>query len=203
MNRSVISAMLVMGAVCSPGNVQSFAEDDPPVLKDVWIMSPQTCIGRPHSPTAKAAGWEFIAESKVCRATANDRPMIASVNPMEGGRFFVSVTLQMRDDATVQLFLDEIAFDLSDDGQTVCVAGGPEYFKFHVERTEDQRWSSLRIAREQGTLTVTLNGKEVLRFDDKGRSYDRVGLKPIGGTTDLHNFTLTGNLHKDRRRQDR
>ncbi len=97
----------------------------------------------------------------------------------------------------------EIAIDLSDNGQTIYVAGGPEFLKFHVERTEDQRWSSLRIEREQETLIVMLNGKEVLRFDDKGRSYERVGLKPIGGTTEVNIFTLTGNLHRDWKRQNR
>jgi hypothetical protein len=88
------------------------------------------------------------------------------------------------------LFLDEIAFDISDDGQTVCVAGGPEFLKFHVERTEGQRWSKLHIIREQETLTVTLNGREVVRFDDQGRHYRRVGLKPVDGTTDSRSSSL-------------
>ena len=96
--------------------------------------------------------------------------------------------------AIIQLFLDEIALNLSDDGQTICVAGGPEFLRFTVERKEGQRWSILRIDRKQETLSVTLNGKEVIRFDDEGRSYEQVGLKPIGGTTDVSRFALAGHL---------
>ena len=199
MNRVVVSTMFVLAAVCLPASVQSSAEDDPPDLDDIWMVAPQICVGRPHSPTAKAAGWKFIAESKVCRATASDRPMVAHVSPMKQGRFSVTVTLQMQNDATARLFLDEIAFDISDGGQTVCVAGGPEFLKFHVERTEVQRWSKLRISREQKKRTVTLNGKEVVQFDDNGRCYKRVGLRPVEGTTDVNVFSLTGNLYKSRR----
>ena len=199
MKHALMSAMLIIGVIWGFVGPPAFAASEPRTVKDVWIMSPQICVGKPHSPTAKAAGWEFVEESKVCRATANARPMIASVKPMERGRFFVTVALRMQDDANAQLFLDEIAFDLSDDGQTVCIAGGPEFLKFHVERAEGQRWSKLRISREQKTLIVTLNDKEVVRFDDQGRAYRQVGLKPIGGTTDVNVFTLTGNLYKGAR----
>ena len=116
MNRSVISSLLVLAALCLSAGVQGFAADDPPAINDVWMMSPQICVGKPHSSTAKAAGWRFVAESRVCRATSGDRPMVASVYPTERGRFIVQVTLQLEKGSKIKLFLDEIAFDLGDGG---------------------------------------------------------------------------------------
>jgi hypothetical protein len=194
MNRSVIPAMLVLAAICLGAGVQSYAEDDPPALKDVWMMSPQVCVGKPHSSTARAAGWRFIAESRVCRASAGERPMVASVRPMERSKFIVNVSLQLENDATIKLFLDEIAFDLGDGGETISVAGGPDFLRFRANRSESQPWAKLRIERDQETLMVTLNDKEVIRFCDKGRSYEKIGLDPIAGTVDVRNFSLTGQL---------
>ena len=165
------------------------------------MMSPQICRGKPWSWTAKAAGWKYDAESSVCRATASDSPMIAKVRPVELGPFIVNVGLQMQKGSMLQVFMDEIAFDLSDNGQTISVADGPEYLRFRVKRPEGQRWSRLRIDRKQGTLSVTLNGNEVVRFDDNGRSYKRIGLKPIDGTIEVNGFTLTGHLVMETQKQ--
>ena len=194
MNRSVISSLLVLAAICFGASVQGYAEDDSSPVNDVWMMSPQICVGKPHSSTAKAAGWRFVAESRVCRATSGDRPMVASVRPMERGKFIVNVSLQLEKGATIKLFLDEIAFDLGDGGETVSVAGGPDFLRFRVDRSEDQPWSRLRIERNQETLMVTLNDKEVIRFGDKGRSYAEIGLKPTAGSIEVRTFSLTGQL---------
>ncbi len=201
MRHALISILMMLGAICGSGSAQSSAEDKQPGFERPWTMSPQICRGKPWSSTAKAAGWSFDAERSVCRATANNDSMIASVIPMKQGRFIVRVGLQMQKGATVRLFMDEIAFDLSDDGQRICVTGGPEFLKFHVERPEGQLWSVLRIERKQATLIVTLNGKEVIRFDDKGRPYARVGLKPVSGTIEVNGFTLTGNVIKGAQEQ--
>ena len=195
MNHALMATVIVLGTVCGLGSVQSSAEDEQPAFDNVWICSPQVCRGKPWSSTGKAAGWSVVAENEVCRVSADDGSMIASVSPMEGGRFIATVALEMQQrGAIIQLFLDEIALDLSDDGQTIRVAGGPEFLRFSVERKKGQRWSILRVDRKQNTLSVTLNDKEVVRFDDQGRSYEQVGLKPIGGTTDVSRFTLTGHL---------
>lgn len=90
--------------------------------------------------------------------------------------------------------MDEITFNLSNNGQTISVAGGPERLRFNAERRESQRWAGLRIVRKKETLVVTLNGQEVVRFDDKGRSHRRVGLKPTGGTIEVNRFTLIGHV---------
>ena len=100
----------------------------------------------------------------------------------------------MQKGATARLFVDEITFDLSNNGQTISVAGGPERLRFNAERRESQRWAGLRIARKKETLVVALNGQEVVRFDDKGRSYRRVGLKPTGGTIEVNRFTPIGHV---------
>jgi hypothetical protein len=190
----ILLAAILLGAMCSMGSVQSFAEDEQPAVEGDWIIAPEICRGHPWSATAKAAGWEVDAERSVCRATADNGPLFAHTSPLVRGRFVVDLASQMQRDATHRLFMDEIAFDLSDNGQTIHVAGAPDYLTFHVERQADQRWSLLNIDRKQETLIVTLNGKEVFRFNDKGRSYERVGLKPIGGAMEVNRFSLTGNL---------
>lgn len=198
----LVLTVVLMSAICGPSSVESFAEVEQPVSEDVrpWILSPQICRGKPWSSTAKEPGWKVLAGSGVCRATANDSSMIASMRPMEGGRFVVTVALQMQKGAMMQLFLDEITLGVSDDGQTICVVGGPEFLRFHVERPNGQRWSELHIDRKQKTFIVTLNGKEVIRFDDGGRSYSRIGLKPIGGATDVNRFSLTGQLVRQKQK---
>ncbi len=120
MKHALISTMMV-GAICVSGSAQSFAEDQRRTTEGLWMMSPQICRGKPWSSTAKAAGWTFDAENSVCRATASDSSMIAKVRPVERGPFIVNVGLQMQKGAIVQLFMDEIAFDLSDNGQTISV----------------------------------------------------------------------------------
>jgi hypothetical protein len=201
MSHALVSTITMMGAICVSGSAHSIAEDQQRTIEGLWMMSPQICRGKPWSSTAKAAGWRYDAANSVCRASASDSSMIAKVRPVERGPFIVNVGFQMQKGAKVQLFMDEIAFNLSDNGQTISVADGPEYLKFHVERPEGQRWSRLRIDRKQETLSVTLNGKEVVRFDDKGRSYERVGLKPIDGTIEVNGFSLTGHLVMDRQEQ--
>lgn len=195
MKHALISAML-LGVLCSSGDVQGSAEDERPAFEGRWIGAPQICRGKAWSSTARAAGWKDDVESSVCRATSNDGSLIAHMHPLEGGRFVVNVALQLQKHSTVRLFMDEIGFDLADNGQSIRVAGAPDYLKFNAERREGQRWSELRIERKDETLIVALNGKEVLRFDDKGRSYEQVGLKPIVGTIEVNRFSLTGHLVK-------
>jgi hypothetical protein len=193
MRHALISTMIA-GAICVSGSAQSTAADQGSTREGLWMMSPQICRGKPWSSTAKAAGWKYDAENSVCLATASDSPMLANVRPVGPGPFIVNVGLQMKKDAIVQVFVDEVAFDLSDNGQTIRVANGPEFLKFHVERPKNQRWATIRIERKEETLSATVNGKEVVRFDDKGRFYEQVGLKPIDGTTEVNRFTMTGHL---------
>lgn len=193
MKHALISTIL-LGAVFATTGVRGVAPDEPDAFEGIWRISPQICRGKPWSSTGKAAGWEFDAESGVCRAAAGDRAMIANVKPMEHGRFIVYLALQMEKDATFQVFLDEITFDLSDDAQTISVGAGPKHPKHHVERPEGRRWSVVRIERSQDTIIASLNGKEVAQFGDEGRSYERVGLKPIHGVTEINRFSLTGHL---------
>ena len=158
-----------------------------------WITSPQICVGKPYSSTAKAANWKWDEEQRVSLATPESGVMLTSVLPVADADFVVQAKVKGIDKAKCRLTMGESTFDVENSvDRTRLVVAGKEFVFDNDDKSRE--WTMLSLRRRDNKISIQVNEHPEVDLGMNAQAFGKISLQSARGTIAVSNFVVTGNV---------